>query len=119
MLGRLPANMRAQTAIDLSKNVPIKVVGMGTIRRSMHVIGFFIDEDGNDQVTSTVSVLQYSNHDGASQAQQIERSRRLPCSTTRTCRSRCSPRSVAGSRSRATALTEMPEWRRPASERRA
>ena len=120
MLGRLPRTCGADGHRSVEERAD-QVVGMGTIRRSMHVIGFFIDEDGNDQVTSTVShVLQYSNHDGASQAQQIERfattavqhNKDVPIQVLTSKRGWLS---IKGHR----AYNEMPEWRRPASERRA
>jgi len=121
MLGALPPQFQAQTDAARSKNVPIKVVGMGCIRRSMHVIGYYIDAQGNDVVTSTLShVLQYSNHDGASQEQQIKR-----FATTAVQHNRGVPVQVLTSARGWLAMkghvayNDMPEWRRPEAERRA
>jgi hypothetical protein len=121
MLGALPPQFQAQTEAARSKNVSIKVVGMGCIRRSMHVIGYYIDAEGNDVVTSTLShVLQYSNHDGASQEQQIKR-----FATTAVQHNRGVPIQVLTSARGWLAMkghvayNDMPEWRRPEAERRA
>jgi len=121
MLGALPPQLQAQTEAARSKNVPIKVVGMGCIRRSMHVIGYYIDTEGNDLVTSTLThVLQYSNHDGASQEQQIKR-----FATTAVQHNKGVPIQVLTSARGWLAMkghvayNDMPEWRRPEAERRA
>ena len=121
MLGALPQEFRQQTEAEKSFNVPIKVVGMGMVRRAMSIIGFWVDGNGVDVVLCTVShVLQYSNHDGASQAQQILRfattatSHRtgVPVQVLTTARGWLS---IEGHR----AYNEMPAWRRPADERAA
>ena len=119
MLGSLGPEYQAQEPEERSFDTPLKIVGMGMIRRAMTILGAWINEQGKSQVLSTVShVVQYSNHDGASQAQQI-----LRFATTATSHNTGVPVQVLTSERGWIAIeghrayNEMPEWRQPADAR--
>lgn len=57
-----------------SMDVCVNVVAHGMVRRSLAVVGVDLClPDGEQVVLAVTHVLQYSGHDGASQAQQVER----------------------------------------------
>jgi hypothetical protein len=119
MLGSLGPEYWAQSPEERSFDAPLKIVGMGMIRRAMTILGAWINEHGKSEVLSTVShVVQYSNHDGASQAQQI-----LRFATTATSHNTGLPVQVLTSERGWIAIeghrayNEMPEWRQSADAR--
>ena len=119
MLGALPSDLQAQSPEESSFEAPIKIVGQAMIRRSMSLVGSWYDERGDSRVLCTVShVVQYSNYDGASQAQQIKRF----CTTATTHRGNkpvqvlCTNQGWLAIKGHQ-AYNEMPEWRRSMPER--
>ena len=122
MLAPLGAMYAPRTDSERSANVPLKVMGQGMIRRAMSIIAAAVNADTNmAEVVSTVShVVQFANHDCASQDQAIRR-----YNTTATVYRRGRPVKVLtsfkgwvsmhGHR----AYNTMPEWRKSPSERKA